>query len=195
MKRVSPAQFPGQDKPEQLKMFMTPKEIMQQYQPLDGDRMEIDDTDYTTDSDHFNVREEEDHELWERKLDESQYDREIQHPRAGEDTGRSRTTGGRSNMPYHTWTGSTNNPYERVVGYERHQESESLYDSIERTGVQKPIHLGRQFGLENKPQVVGGHHRLASANDINPDMLVPVLHHEDIIDAKSGGRRGGYKYS
>ena len=43
--------------------------------------------------------------------------------------------------------------------------------------------------------IVGGHHRIAAALDTRPDDLIPVIHHEDIYDAKMGGLGGrGYKY-
>ena len=49
-----------------------------------------------------------------------------------------------------------------------------LYDSIKAEGVKKPVYVtnNKQFG-----QTVGdGHHRIAAAHDINPNMLIPVEH-------------------
>ena len=49
-----------------------------------------------------------------------------------------------------------------------------LYDSVKTEGVKKPVYVtnNKQFG-----QTVGdGHHRIAAAYDIDPNMLVPVDH-------------------
>jgi DnaJ-class molecular chaperone len=47
----------------------------------------------------------------------------------------------------------------------------TLYDSIKEHGVADPIHLG--ITGENEVQVQSGHHRIAAAHDINPDMQIP----------------------
>lgn len=57
----------------------------------------------------------------------------------------------------------------------------SLYNQIAREGVKKPISLNdpgnyMRFGDSGKPQVAGGHHRLASQFDQDPEKLMPVLH-------------------
>ena len=46
--------------------------------------------------------------------------------------------------------------------------------------MEHPVHLGTQFGSQGKPQIVGGHHRIAAALETRPDDLIPVVHHEDI---------------
>jgi hypothetical protein len=49
-----------------------------------------------------------------------------------------------------------------------------LYDSIKDQGVSKPVYVSQnaKFG-----QTVGdGHHRIAAAYDIDPNMLIPVEH-------------------
>lgn len=48
---------------------------------------------------------------------------------------------------------------------------ESLYDSIKKEGVRSPIALRVH---KNGVQINDGHHRVVAANDINPDMEVPV---------------------
>jgi len=70
----------------------------------------------------------------------------------------------------------------------------SMYDSIAEKGVLGPIRLGRQVGEQGKPQIVGGHHRLAAATDIDENRLVPVLHDETIWDAQHPPK-GGYPYA
>jgi ParB-like chromosome segregation protein Spo0J len=52
--------------------------------------------------------------------------------------------------------------------------SSGLYDSIKANGVSKPVYVSnnKKFG-----QTVGdGHHRIAAAHNINPNMLIPVEH-------------------
>jgi hypothetical protein len=62
----------------------------------------------------------------------------------------------------------------------------TLYDKISAEGVQSPVHLSyNQMGQYGKPSVVGGHHRIAAQEDINPDQPIPVQHWADIWEAKS----------
>jgi hypothetical protein len=104
---------------EQLKMFMTPSEIMSSRLPLTADRIVKNSTVL-----------EDPESLWERKLKQSK-------------------------------APPTSPRYKR-----------SLYDTIKREGVKEPVHLG-------PTQVTGGHHRIAAANDIAPDTLIPVVHSEE----------------
>jgi hypothetical protein len=53
---------------------------------------------------------------------------------------------------------------------------DDLYDSIASEGVHEPIPI-QHYG-KNKTRLAGGHHRVASAYDINPDMEIPVEHEE-----------------
>ena len=160
--------------------------------------------------------EESDEQLWDRKYDEASYEYGAggQHGRsaryinqAGDETsayasavyhptGQPRsnyTTGGQ----YHT--GSSAPPATHGF-YKTHynepvedpEEGMSLADSIASSGVRSPIRLGETIGSKGKPEVVGGHHRLAVATYHNPNELVPVLHHRSISDAK---RDQTYKYT
>jgi hypothetical protein len=47
---------------------------------------------------------------------------------------------------------------------------ESLYESIQKHGVKKPVTIGID---DNGTWVSNGHHRIVSANQVNPDMYVP----------------------
>ena len=73
--------------------------------------------------------------------------------------------------------------WESKYGY----EAPSLFEKIQAQGVKSPVRLGTygKPGSTGKPSVVGGHHRIAAAHAINPDQLIPVLHYEDIREAKS----------
>ena len=53
----------------------------------------------------------------------------------------------------------------------------SLYDSIKKHGVKTPVELWTLD--DNSPMVKNGHHRIVSANDINPNMYIPVSYDED----------------
>lgn len=51
---------------------------------------------------------------------------------------------------------------------------DDLYDSIASEGVHTPVPI-QHYG-KNKTRLAGGHHRVAAAYDINPDMEIPVEH-------------------
>ena len=58
----------------------------------------------------------------------------------------------------------------------------SIFESVRAEGVKKPVHLSYQFeGPGGKQQIVGGHHRIASARDTD---YIPVEHHADIWEAQ-----------
>lgn len=187
---------------EQLQMFMTPHEVMHKYQPLDADRLDSDegyassgtpasalsgstgnrpqrmryqqDTkgpyEATPGGTKWRASTESDSDLWERKADESLYD-ESQHVRRQTRVGTS-------------WYGSDS----FVPDTRPSMGSEPLYESIQKHGIREPISLGTtgKYGTSGMRQVVGGHHRLASQFDINPNQPMPVLHFHDIYDAKAG---------
>lgn len=60
--------------------------------------------------------------------------------------------------------------------FEKKRGQESLYESIKKEGVTSPISL-KVNEQDNGPhwvQINDGHHRVATAHDINPDMWLPV---------------------
>lgn len=144
---------------------------------------------------------ESDSELWDRKLAESQMD-PIDYAEARGDSAAARGPGmsvlDRASAPQYSSSGSSGSHWARAESYimrkqDEHFNKSSLYDSVREGGVQAPVHLGSQFGVMGKPQVVGGHHRIAAAADIDPNQPIPVLHHADINDARSSsGPWGGY---
>jgi hypothetical protein len=232
-------------KGEQLKMFMTPKEIHEKYQPLDGDREDVynedgrtgestmrprstgggrNDTNYNAGKVHdgnsalgwgdyanktngiytrdinatakmnadYSRRskgssDETDEQLWDRKYEEAEYDRRasITVPRTGGSS--SSSSSGIS------WGREASGP-PASPGFRK--EEVSLAEAINREGIKSPIRLGNQFGSMGKPQIVGGHHRLAVATRDMPNTLIPVLHDEDIHDARSPqNRKAGFGYT
>lgn len=53
------------------------------------------------------------------------------------------------------------------------EPSKGMYESIKKIGVQQPVEIIHS----DKGQMLGeGHHRIAVAMEVNPDMLVPVKH-------------------
>jgi len=56
-----------------------------------------------------------------------------------------------------------------------------LVDQIRDRGVEKPVHvmIMRQHKdpWEYQHEIMDGHHRIASANQVNPNMEVPVKHY------------------
>lgn len=55
--------------------------------------------------------------------------------------------------------------------FARRKGDDSLYRSIQKEGVQQPVRLRRYQGSD---QINDGHHRIVAANDINPEMYIPV---------------------
>jgi hypothetical protein len=64
---------------------------------------------------------------------------------------------------------------EKQVMDQKLEESKTtgLYDSIKEKGVKNPVYLGRS---NTKSIMSDGHHRVAAAYDIDPNMLIPVEH-------------------
>lgn len=63
-----------------------------------------------------------------------------------------------------------------ILGWTPDKDDSSLYESIQKKGVQKPVNLSL-FIDDNgdyEPMINDGHHRISAANDINPNMYVPV---------------------
>jgi hypothetical protein len=227
-------------------MFMTPKEITDKYQPLDGDRMEKNEHDYyehvrggmgdtsgtfrshntqgdpnytrsgfskpprerdTTSPYKYNPGEETDKELWSRKLEESKMPKaDYMHAMGGTEQVRDMEPGYtdaadhvayRDGYPEHK-TGGTNTYEEAQESFDNrvadeHQGriddyysgADTLHSKIKSEGVKKAVHLSQQRGMQGKPQIVGGHHRIAASMDIDSDSLIPVIHHRDFKDARS----------
>jgi hypothetical protein len=140
--------------PDQLQLLMTPGEIKSRYQPLDADRAQ----------------------------------RQGPIPRGGEATQRPRRTdmgyndaitGGyrrrmkdfRAEPAAETWA--------RKAG-EAHESG--LVESVRQHGVVYPVTLGDVVGQEGKPQITGGHHRVAAAEEAGGEQYIPVIHHQGLIE-------------
>jgi len=183
---------------EQLSMFMTPRQIMEDYAPLEGDRKLV------NVSDGGDLRQEHDEEVWKRKTAEAHLPKTEYHEARGEERAGTFTsfmsklhgdklTGGPGPEPEwntgHTATFEENQGNwelardefvdDNIDMYSSNRDNTSLVDSIRESGVQMPVRVG-------PTQVTGGHHRIAAAHSINPDMLIPVLHEtEDRVNRRS----------
>ena len=71
-------------------------------------------------------------------------------------------------------------------------EHRSLKDALLQDGVRNPISLqadANKVGLGGKPQILGGHHRVAVMYEHKPDSLMPVAHFNTVVEAvRSLGR-------
>lgn len=212
-----------QPKGTQLKMFMSPREVLSGYQPLDADRwgargsggavptydtgtglgtaMNTEGSNVrhgqfrmghdtagtfqaTTYGTKYRARTETHDEMMDRKLGESMGDD------PGVDANVHRQT--RVGTSFYGSDSYIPPPAERMSAGE-----ETLHESVGKHGVTHPISLGTGGapGLLGRPQIVGGHHRVAAQFDQAPDRLMPVLHYTDINDAKGAAKRGGARYT
>ena len=161
--------------PNQLKMFMSANEIMAQYQPLDGDRYDSEEeaTHSSGGGDYPTARDWREHR--------------TQHTTGGS---RLYIRGGVPETDEELWQRKADEA-----------DDYGLRSEIEEEGVQKPVSLGTNIGSQGKPQVVGGHHRIATMADLDPDELMPVIHIKGgLHDARMEGQRakqgrGGWEYT
>jgi len=220
-------------------MFMTKAEIMHNYEPLEGDLMEVGDYERTSsplrstrvpgemtvdrqnlhDPDQKRMafasgtgdyvrgpRPETHEEFWGRKQEEAQMDPidyservQIGSHNTGKPFGITSALNRPSAPKMPKSDAAGNLTTSALDEYEWHEHSylerkadewnmanenrPSLFESVRAEGVKKPVHLSTQFmGPGGQNQIVGGHHRLASARD---EDYIPVEHHADIWDAQS----------
>jgi hypothetical protein len=213
-------------------MFMTPTEIVNEYQPADGDRADVPNDRWGEDTGRsrntygqtnpMNSRggymrgdyEETDSQMWARKLDESQMSPEDYHEHlhgAPKDESGIDIESLMNHESYPQPRGTHSSAWssfedreqsyldrkagEHDASYHAWANGPSIYQSVRDEGVQYPVHLGTQFGTSGKPQVTGGHHRIAAALDARPHDYIPVLHNEGgIREAKESSGSSGYKY-
>ncbi len=142
---------------QQLSMFLTGQEITDNYQPLGGDR-------------GASLDDEQGYEkitgpAWHWGTDMDDFDEHGDH------------LGVRQALYRQTDEGVWEDKLDEATG-----GKESLYDSIDRSGVEQPVTLSLnpvegphgQFA----PEVRDGHHRIAVARELGPDTLVPVKYEE-----------------
>jgi hypothetical protein len=152
------------DEPHQLRMFMKPHEIMDQYQSLPGDRKSR--YRMVDSGGGWKQREETGEfetngQLWKRKQKES-LTRGMNRSRGKPGLMESVEDSG-VKSPVHLGT------------------SDSVYaPNGQRTWAAD--------ASDGRPAVVGGHHRIAAAAAVRPDEEIPVMHHADIWAARGEQR-------
>jgi hypothetical protein len=71
--------------------------------------------------------------------------------------------------------------YQRKLG---EANKSGLTDDLRTHGVNMPIMLATETqGASGKPNVAGGHHRLAAMSHLNPDQLLPVMPVNHVLGA------------
>jgi hypothetical protein len=128
----------------QLPMFMSAREIRNQYQAIDGDRSDTHPLRPHPRPENFDKWIENDDQLFNRKYEES-------------------------------WA-----PNRKV------SSGRTLGDDILKHGVENPVSLQvdlEKTGSAKKPEILGGHHRLAVMGVHKPDELMPVEHFKDSYEA------------
>lgn len=180
---------------EQGKLFMTAREIMETHTPAEGDRMYVG-TSIRVHGGGF-------------KPQPKDLGRD---PRAGEVTQRPLRTDQVANTPTYDLKGNVQYRRRHVNLMEvakpetdeqmwsrklaeaqtpdRAGHTQSLVEHIRGGGDVPPIPLGLEpnpLGQGGKPMIAGGQHRVAAMAHLNPDQLLPVVPHKNIVYAKASG--------
>jgi hypothetical protein len=82
-----------------------------------------------------------------------------------------------------------NRKYDEAENDYDHEPNEhrSLKDAVLKDGVRNPISLqadAKKVGLDGKPEILGGHHRVAVMYEHKPNNLMPVAHFNTTGEAR-----------
>lgn len=78
--------------------------------------------------------------------------------------------------------------YSRKLGEaQRGRGGNSLQARIKSEGVQTPIALGELTNAAGQRMIAGGHHRVAVMAHLSPDQLLPVVHVKNVLEANTKG--------
>jgi hypothetical protein len=146
--------------PNQLKLLMTPGEIKDQYQPLDADRAHRQGPISRGGESTYRAR-----------RTDMGYNDAIPDAAADSPGYRRRMKDFRAEPVADTWARKG-----------REAAESGVTDSVRNIGVVRPVTLGNITGLEGKPQVTGGHHRIQAAEDAGNEQYLPVVHHEGLVE-------------
>lgn len=178
-------------KPEQLRMFMSAREITHEYAPNEADRQ--------WHGTNFGVREaiggayrrEETTGFGRQTRRGQRTDSGINfvHPEGGYSRGprRVKAEAETDEQMYDRKRAETHQKRAKVTGVGRTRSIPTLHEDIAAHGVQQPIALGQHESPSGRPSIAGGHHRLAAMQHLNPDQLLPVVHVKDVIEANASG--------
>jgi hypothetical protein len=177
---------------EQLRMFMSAREITHEYAPNEPDRK--------WHGTQFGVREAIGG-AWARE-ETSGFGRQTQrtsrtdgginfvHPEGGYSRAPKRTKAPAETdeqLYARKLDEATNTKRGKVVGRGRTVSIPTLTEDIRQHGVQQPIALGQTESPSGRPSIAGGHHRVAVMQHLNPDQLLPVVHVKDVTEANESG--------
>ena len=147
-------------------MFMSSQEILSTYQSLDADR------DFRR---LASTLEEEEEIFFTKKINEAEERWPNGRPKYADDE------------DYQYWP-KDEYPSPKELRAMRDADSlPSLYSDIKKNGIQNPISLQeslRRTGNMGRPEILGGHHRLAIIRTIDPTQPIPVAFFEDIYYAR-----------
>ena len=144
----------------QLPMFMSAREIRSQYQALDGDRLEYGEPEYVGTEDGY---------ITTRSSNQSLKKPYLHHVRVIESDDE-----------------LFDRKYEEASGTE-HFNGDYLTDHIKEHGIENPVSLQAdpwKTGSLGKPEILGGHHRIAVMETERPDELMPVEHYNSVAEAR-----------
>lgn len=77
---------------------------------------------------------------------------------------------------------SQNRHWNVARGHKTLWEGQGLHESIASEGVREPVRI---MHVGNDVSVLQGHHRIAAAHDVDPEMLIPVVHYGEDEDLTS----------
>lgn len=150
----------------QVPMWLTAREIRENWQALDGDKQDS----FINDK----VKETE-NELWERKFEEALWRNDMGDPISDE---------------YEDEDGEWVDNYHIVGGKRVPGDAEwTLLQDIQVNGVLYPVSLQfhrSRVGSSGKPEILGGHHRVALMSEYSPDGFIPVEFFESPEQARKG---------
>lgn len=99
--------------------------------------------------------------------------------------------------PKDTWERKAEEGRKGLSGNSRNEafsidSPDTLENSIRREGVQNPVTLQpKDLTFGYRPEVFGGHHRIATASKIDPNMLIPVEYADTFTQASTNRRKQG----
>jgi len=145
-----------------MPMFMTGGELKEHYAPFEGDRNPLPNNVFASESDH---------EVWDRKLKESKMTGVERYGKDAFDRDRSGA-----------WR-DLNGPYLARKGI----RAESSIESVSKAKGAPQGHVSVEtptMGTSRKPQILGGHHRIALAAEQFKNHFFPVKHFDSIEQAQ-----------
>jgi hypothetical protein len=99
--------------------------------------------------------------------------------------------------PTDTWRRKAEEGRKGLSGNSRNEafsedSPDTLENSIRRDGVQNPVTLQpKDLTYGYRPEVFGGHHRIATASKVDPNMLIPVEYADTFTQASTNQRKQG----